>query len=736
MLESHNDTKDSKDIIQIENEYYIRASSSLADDRTHVLKHGESFTVFDRYGDFQPVGLGEQGFYFEGTRYLSQLEFRLGNAGRPEILHSVVKKDNVIFTVDLTNPDISNNGTLVSKRETLHVLRLAFVRNDTCYQRFRLKNFSMKTVEIDFSLTFDADFKDIFEVRGMKRKKSGKRLAAEVHQNTVFLNYRGLDDVKRQTQLEFSPNPYELSEREAKFKVKLKPQEEIPFFLTITARLADSASVIEEYETAYTKSLSDVKASQFHACDIYTSNEQFNDWLNSSFIDLHMMMTDTETGPYPYAGVPWFSTAFGRDGIITALEYLWVNPEIARGTLSFLALMQAKENVSLQDAEPGKIMHETRKGEMAACGEIPFGLYYGSVDSTPLYVVLAGAYYNRTGDLDFVKRLWPSLKLALNWIEEYGDSDGDGFIKYARRSKKGLAQQGWKDSNDSVFHEDGKLAKGPIALCEVQGYAYAAFETAAKLTRLFGQNDLSKKYQAKADALKEKFNKEFWCEDIGTFALALDGKKKQCKVRTSNAGHCLWSGIVSEKHAARVVQTLFEEDSFSGWGIRTLNTKEVRYNPMSYHNGSVWPHDNGLITLGLARYGFKEECLKLLTGFLDASLFIDQQRMPELFCGFHRREKAGPTPYPVACAPQSWAAASVFPFLKSILGLEINGPEKKVIFSQPLLPEFLASVRILNLKVGDSNVDLLIERRPKDAEIKVLSKNGDIEVVSKPQTVN
>jgi len=732
MLESRRAKTDSQDIIQIEDEYYIRAASSLADDRTHVLKQGESFTIFDRYGDFQPVGLGEQGFYFEGTRYLSQLDFRLGGVGRPEILHSAVKKDNVIFAVDLTNPDIYENERLVSKRETLHVLRVAFLGNNTCYQRFRLKNFSMEDVEIDFSLRFDADYKDIFEIRGMKRKKTGERLPPEVRQNTVLLSYRGLDEVKRETQLEFSPNPRELTYREAKFKVKFKPQEEVPFFLTITARSDHSTAGVERYQDAYTRSLSDLRASQFHACGIFTSNEQFNDWLNASFIDLHMMMTETQTGPYPYAGVPWFSTAFGRDGIITALEYLWVNPKIARGTLSFLAIMQAKEIDPDNDAEPGKIIHETRKGEMAACGEIPFGKYYGSVDSTPLYVLLAGAYFDQTGDLNFVERLWPSLKLALDWIEQYGDRDGDGFIEYERRSKKGLQQQGWKDSNDSVFYEDGKIAKGPIALCEVQGYVYAALEAASKLTRAFGQNELSQEYRNKSQALKEKFNKEFWCEDIGTFALALDGKKRRCKVRSSNAGHCLWTGIASEKHAGRVVQTLFQEDSFSGWGIRTISTREVRYNPMSYHNGSVWPHDSALIALGLARYGFKEECVRLLASFLDASLFIDQQRMPELFCGFHRREKAGPTPYPVACAPQSWAAASVFPFLRSVLGLEINGPERKVSFSRPTLPEFLHSVRISNLRVGDGKVDLTIERRPKGADIKVLSKDGDIEVVTKP----
>lgn len=719
-----------RDIIRIENEYYIRASSSLADDRTHVLKDGEAFAIFDRYGDMQPVGTGEQGFYFEGTRYLNRLEFRF-DVGRPELLHSAVRKDNVVFTVDLANPDIYRGDVLLFKRETIHVARLALVRGNTCYQRFRIKNYSTKAAEITFSLIFDTDYKDIFEIRGMKRKKNGQTLPPQVNGDRVVLSYQGLDGVKRRTHLSFSPKPHKLTHGEAQFRAKIKSLEELPFLFTVSAQSDESAPDVESYRDARSKAKDELKESKSRMCDIFTSNEQFNDWLNTSFLDLHMMLTRLETGAYPYAGVPWFSTAFGRDGIITALELLWVNPGIARGTLAFLERTQAKENIPAQDGEPGKIIHETRKGEMASLGEVPFGKYYGSVDATPLYLLLAGAYYERTGDLEFIRQLWPSIELALGWIERHGDHDGDGFIEYARRSEKGLVQQGWKDSSDSVFHSDGSVAKGPIALCEVQGYVYAAYEAVSRLAAHLGKEKKSRGYRKKADSLKEKFQKVFWCEDIGMYALALDGQKNPCKVKTSNAGHCLFTGIASDAHAQIMVDTLFNKDLFSGWGIRTLGASEARYNPMSYHNGSIWPHDNALIASGLARYGYRKEALKLLRGFLDASLLIKLHRMPELFCGFPRREGEGPTPYPVACAPQSWAAASVFLFLQAVIGLSINVTEHQVQFSHPILSEFLTSVRIRRLKVDTSEVDLSVEFQNQHTGVKILKKDDSVQVVTK-----
>jgi len=366
---------------------------------------------------------------------------------------------------------------------------------------------------------------------------------------------------------------------------------------------------------------------------------------------------------------------------------------------------------------------------MAALGEIPFGRYYGSVDATPLFCVLAGAYYDRTGDKGFIKIIWPSIELALKWMDTYGDADGDGFVEYFRRSSSGLVHQGWKDSPDSVFHSDGTLAESPIALCEVQGYVYAARCAAAKLAAALGLTELAEELKHRAQGLKEKFERSFWCEDLSTYVLALDGKKRPCYVRTSNAGHCLFTGIAGPERAKRVAETLLSQELFSGWGIRTLASSEVRYNPMSYHNGSIWPHDNALIAYGLARYGFKELALNVFTGLFDASLFLDLHRIPELFCGFTRRPGEGPTLYPVACTPQSWAAASVFLLLQSCLGLSIKGSQSELCFCYPLLPEFLQRVEIKNLRVGGGSVDLLLQRYAQDVGINVTRKEGNLRIV-------
>ncbi|MGD9728225.1 MAG: amylo-alpha-1,6-glucosidase, partial [Nitrospiraceae bacterium] len=537
------------------------------------------------------------------------------------------------------------------------------------------------------------------------------------------------DGVLRQARIMFSPPPAQLSVTQALFDVALDPKDEAIVTVTSCCDIGDRRRASFAYDQAMGDAAIELKSEQSHDCVIHTSNDQFNEWWNRSLLDLRMMITDTAEGPYPYAGVPWFSTPFGRDGIITALEALWIKPQLARGVLGYLASNQATTLAVAQDAEPGKILHETRKGEMAALGEIPFGLYYGSVDSTPLFVMLAGAYYERTGDLALMRSLWPNIESALNWIDQYGDQDGDGFVEYIRKSRTGLDNQGWKDSNDSVSHENGELAEGPIALCEVQGYVYEAKQQGAMLATVLGYPERASELRRQAETLKQRFEEAFWCEELSTYALALDGHKRPCRVKSSNAGHCLYTGIVSPDRAVRLAGTLMNDDVFSGWGVRTLGDGERRYNPMSYHNGSVWPHDNALIAAGLARYGLKAGVEKVMTGLFDASLVVDFHRLPELFCGFVRRPGQGLTRYPVACNPQAWAAASAFMGLQACLGMSIRAPEGKVLFTYPILPVFLHELQIKNLTVGKASIDLLVRRHELDVGITVMHRQGDVGVV-------
>jgi glycogen debranching enzyme len=591
-------------------------------------------------------------------------------------------------------------------------------------------------------LEFEADFADLFEVRGLQRKDRGRTFPPETQGSMLVFSYKGLDGRLRQTRIVFDMPPMQLVGSQAHYHVRLEPGADATYRFAIrcapdvpsggsphAAKQTGGAVRVLTYEQAAERGVAELKSARADEPEVCTSNQQFNDWLNRSIADLHMMRTETIHGPYPYAGVPWFSTAFGRDGIITALECLWFNPRIARGVLAYLAATQAGQDNAERDAQPGKILHEMRGGEMAALGEVPFGRYYGSIDATPLFVVLAGAYYERTGDLSFIRSIWPHVKGALAWIDQFGDTDGDGFVEYMRRSTRGLVQQGWKDSQDSVFHADGKLADGPIALCEVQGYVYAAKIAASELAGRFGDHTLAEELASQAQGLRRRFEETYWCEAISTYALALDGKKQLCAVRTSNPGHCLYTGIVSEDRARRVMETLTGEASFSGWGVRTLSANEARYNPMSYHNGSVWPHDNALIAAGFGRYGLRNGTAKIFAGLLDASLFFDLHRLPELFCGFHRRPGESPTLYPVSCSPQTWASGAVFLCLQACLGLEVLGSQGKVVFSNPYLPQFLPEVRITGLRVGQARLDLSLTRHECDVGINVLRREGDVGVV-------
>jgi len=712
----------------MEDEFYILATDSSAEEPKRVLKDGETFAVFDLHGDIQPNGPCQEGLYHEGTRFLSHLLFKLGHT-RPFLLNSTVQKDNLVFVANLTNPDIYQAGRIFLPRGTLHITRTKMLWQGVCYETLSFGNYGLSSIDVQFSVEYSADFADLFEVRGMTRERRGVLQEATLERSRLRFDYTGLDNVVRRTQIECSPPPDSLSGYGLMFRYRLEPKEEREFHLTYSCQISDAPVVQVDYSRARAAAQTALTEQETPECRVYTSNEQFNEWLARSSSDLHMMFTATPFGVYPYAGVPWFSTAFGRDGIITALEYLWINPTIARGVLNFLAALQSRQTDVERDAEPGKIMHETRRGEMAALGEIPFTLYYGTIDATPLFVMLAGAYFANTHDLDFVRSIWPNIGLALDWMDRYGDRDGDGFIEYARLSAKGLIQQGWKDSWDSVSHEDGALAAPPIALCEVQGYAYAAKCAGATIALALGQVEKSQALLIQAEKLKSNFHKRFWSEELSTYVLALDGQKRQCRVKASNAGHCLYTGIVDKRYARTVAHTLMTPNSFSGWGVRTLASSEARFNPMAYHNGSVWPHDNALIAAGLARYGLKDDANRIFSGLFQASLFVEY-RLPELFCGFEKQNGGGPVPYPVACAPQAWSAAAVFSLLSAVLGLNIDGAASRLSFVRPILPDFLDEIEINNLKVGAGTVDLLIHRRAQSATIEILGRSGDVEVIT------
>ena len=661
-----------------------------------MLKHNDAFLLCNAHGDIVLGEANEEGYYFDGTRFLSRFSLKIDDE-IPLLLGSHVKDQNDALVVTLTN---GAQGVVLQGNE-VQISKSIFLLESSCYVTIQCENFSGGNAEFQFAIDFDADYADIYEIRGMPRVSHGTMQQSNVTSSSVELAYVGLDQERRFTHIEFDPSPQSVSASTSEYMIKLEARETFTMHAVVTCGRSGREQCLTLSRVEAEERLSSDRQRQLSdSVTVHSSNGQFNEWFDRSLADVNMMTSDLPTGPYPYAGIPWFNTPFGRDGIVTSLECLWMRPALARGVLSYLAETQATEIIPEEDAEPGKILHEIRRGEMAALKEMPFGRYYGSVDATPLFVMLAGAYYERTADLDFIRALWPAVRSAIAWMKTYGDTDGDGFIEYKRQAPNGLIHQAWKDSDDAIFHADGSPAQGALAVCEVQGYAYGALRAGAVLAERLGHFADCEDLTQRAESLYERFNQSFWSEELQTYGLALDGDKKLCAVKSSNAGQCLFSGVAPPSRALAIANGLFAPDCYSGWGIRTLSSNSARFNPMSYHNGSVWPHDNGLIALGLSRYGLTDYVCQLFEDIFASVTYFDRYRLPELFCGFEREKGVAPVLYPVACAPQSWSAASIFLLIQACLGLQIDGISREVSLTRPMLPGSLRDIQIHNLTVG------------------------------------
>ena len=684
-----------------------------------VLKHNDSFAMLDDKGNIR--GLNEKehntadGLIWKDTRIVSRAVLTV-NGREPQSVQSEVDDSNVVFTARLKDGDLG-------------ITRSFVLWNDNLYEKIEVKNNGAASASAVLDYRFDADFHDLFEIRGWERKKRGTAEAPKQEKDGAVFAHNGVDNVVRRAKVSFSGN-VTIDPGVAHAALDLAAGETKTIFVRLGKDNGDAPVSAKAFDDAQSSAANFIEEQIARRPVITSSNKVFDTWLHQNAVDIALLTTEFPTGPYPCAGIPWYSTPFGRDGIITAFQMLWQDPALAKGVLTYLAAHQATMTDSFHDSAPGKIMHEIRQGEMAGAGEVPHTPYYGTADATPLFISLAGAYFERTGDEATLRKLWPNIERALKWIDEHGDKDGDGFVEYRRGAESGLGNQGWKDSNDSISHADGTLAPGAIALCEVQGYVFAAKNTASQIAAALGKTDIAKRLATEAQELAARFDKAFWSETLGTYALALDGDKKPCLVSSSNPGHLLFSGIVPPEKASRVADKLMAPDMFTGWGIRTLSSKEKRYEPVKppegYHNGTVWVHDTALAAAGFSRYGMEERAAMLLTALFNAAAHFPRMRLPELFGGFDKDGNKPPAPYPVACNPQAWASASESLLLQAMLGIRIDGRTKTVTVDNPQLPDWLDHLSISGLAIDNATISLEFRREKGKTVVECLQKSADV----------
>jgi glycogen debranching enzyme len=686
----------------------------------NVLRHDDCFGVFNEIGDIDAEARTEAGLYRAGVRHLSRLTLTL-NGLRPMLLAVNPRDDNVLLTWNLTNPDVRGEaGRIALPRGTLYITRSRFIWNGVCHEMIKVRNFALSAVQVELVVRFASDFENIVDVRSQRRIDAGRARFERVERDSVVQGYLGADEVVRETVVDCHTTPDAISSDALRYRLQIGSRGEKTIALAIGCRSVSSPVQISTFTRSLAAAEELARTNARSSTQVVSSDAAFNAWIQRAGADLSMLLTSTPHGRVPAAGMPWLDAMFGRDAITTALETLWMWPDIARHVLSYLAATQSTDTFSASGAEPGKILNEARGGDLAPN-------YFG-IDTTPLFVLLAGAYYTRTADLDFIAELWPAISAALSWIDVYGDIDGDGFVETRPRSAS-VAQTGWKSSPDSLFHADGRLGAGPLALCEVQGYVYAARLGAARIARSLGEMPRAIALVEAAQALQARFNNAFWCPDIETYAPALDGDKQRLCVRTSNPGHALFTGIAHAERARQVIAGMGDEHMFSGWGVRTVSEHELRYNPMSYHNGGIWPHDNALLAAGAARYDDKAFALRILNSQFEAAQHFEHLRLPELFCGFRRRGRESPLRFPVACAPQAGSSGATFLLLQSVLGLSIDALDHQIVLAHPVVPEGFEEIAVKNLTVRESTVDFTVRRHGGSTSVSVERREGKLDLV-------
>ncbi len=727
-----------------------------------VLKEGQIFLVTDRAGDIKALNLEGHGLYYRDTRHLSLFEMDI--TGTRLTLLSAAGELNFMSNLQFANDTLlGQRGEVLAEPRTISIRRNRFL-HDGLHERLGLLNYNPHPVRVTVRLTFGSDFRDMFEVRGYFTSETpefGELLPLDVQPDGVLLGYRGRDGVERHTRVSFSPAPSSIEILNDRLR-RLNPSEKLPgldewidpraegrVVPPIAAAVFDldlppmeSRSITLEIvpseathppmtragmDAAFVGIRDSYSSWRSAATSFETDHDLFDQLLRRALHDLRLLIDDIDGNLVPTAGIPWFAVPFGRDSLITSMQALPLRPEVAASTLRFLASLQGKECNDFRDEEPGKILHEVRMGELSKLGRVPHTRYYGSVDSTPLFLITLGEYVDWTGDLELVRELLPNAAAALRWIDEYGDLDDDGFLEYQTRSTAGMRNQGWKDSFDSASHRDGTLAEPPIALAEVQAYAYGARKAMADLFGLLGQPERERELQAAAERTRQLFVQRLALDDeLGPFwAMGLDRDKRPIETVTSNPGHALWTGLLTGEQARMTAERLVQDDMLCGWGLRTLSSRARSFNPMSYHNGSIWPHDNGLITLGMKRAGADAAALEVANQVFEAGLRFPSARLPELWCGFSRDRRYHSTPaqYPVSCSPQAWAAGSAFMLLQALLGLEVNARAGSLRL-RPQLPNWLGRVSVRRLRVGSHAVDFDVVREGHRVLVDVLEDGG------------